>query len=319
MPRQRADLDEVRRRERLLADLLRLASAATREMPTARCWSASGLKAAIRQIREQMENPPRTSDDGLLTFLQEIRLLHAVAVKPPRGSRSFPRFYVLDIQAGEDEPTVDPLELLQAQHADGVICYFSALVLHGLTSQPPSSHHLALPQPRKASTNAPTPPAEGGAQGAERGRSDRNPLGTLVFTYDDLPYFTSRRSFPLTDVQTRYVNPRTIVRSTTVEQTLIDTLHRPQRCGGPEVVFEAWERGLSLLDEGALASCLRVTTSLILVRRVGAMLAFLSHGTRSTELRDVLVPEASDDEPAIALLPGIQYGRLDPIWRVLVP
>ena len=144
-------------------------------------------------------------------------------------------------------------------------------------------------------------------------------MGTLAFTHDGLPYFTSRRRFPLTKVQTRYLNARTIVRTTTIEQTLLDTLHRPQRCGGPEVVCESWERGLSLIDEGALAACLRLPEGHVLVRRVGAMLAHLGHRPQNDDLRGVLLPGGKDDDAPIALLPGIQYSRVDPTWRVLVP
>jgi predicted transcriptional regulator of viral defense system len=32
-----------------------------------------------------------------------------------------------------------------------------------------------------------------------------------------------------------------MVRITTLEQTLLDTLHRPLSCGGPPIVIEAWE------------------------------------------------------------------------------
>jgi hypothetical protein len=43
----------------------------------------------------------------------------------------------------------------------------------------------------------------------------------------------------------RVVSPRTWLRITTLEQTLLDTLLQPLRCVGEAVVLEAWENGVS--------------------------------------------------------------------------
>ena len=52
-------------------------------------------------------------------------------------------------------------------------------------------------------------------------------------------YTTRREAHRVVGVQTRYVNEKSRYRVTTLEQTLVDTLHRPHSCGGPAVVFEA--------------------------------------------------------------------------------
>ena len=59
---------------------------------------------------------------------------------------------------------------------------------------------------------------------------------------------------------------------TTLEQTLLDTLHKPWSCGGSSVVFEAWERGVPLLDEERTAEYLMKIGRFDLTRRGGYML-----------------------------------------------
>ncbi len=66
-------------------------------------------------------------------------------------------------------------------------------------------------------------------------------LGTLLFIYQGTTYYTTKRSSRLAPgVQLRDFGPRTQLRITTCEQTLLDALEKPIHCGGAEVVFEAW-------------------------------------------------------------------------------
>ena len=46
----------------------------------------------------------------------------------------------------------------------------------------------------------------------------------------------------------RAYGPRAQIRITTLEQTLLDSLYKPFLCGGPEVVFEAWQDAVDRLD-----------------------------------------------------------------------
>ena len=319
MFKQEATPSELRRREMFLGKLLTFASAATDETPTVRCWSELSLKRALLTVRRRMDSPPRTSGDGLLRYLEEVCLVQTIPTQKPPGKAKSPVFYLLDVEAGGTAPSVDPLELLQAHHPAGVVCYFSALAIHDLTTQPPSSHHLAIPQSKRGSSTQPTRTLKPRVASAGAPRSGPNPLGTPVFLYGGLTYFISRRTFPLAHVQSRYVNSRTIVRYTTLEQTLLDTLHKPQRCGGPEVIFEAWERAVELLDERRLLDCLESTGSRPSQRRLAAMLATLDYRIRLPRLAEKLAPGVEPDDQEIPLLPGVASTRVDPRWAVQVP
>jgi predicted transcriptional regulator of viral defense system len=148
----------------------------------------------------------------------------------------------------------------------------------------------------------------------------RNPLGVLAFTYQGTEYFVTRRAPRLAPgIQTRYLDERTIIRITTIEQTLLDTLHKPQRAGGPEVIFEAWRSRASELDEDLLASYLRAMSDAPSVRRTGAMLDLLGYKVTSDALKSVLTKTNPPLDRPISLLAGIDYQRLDPAWSVLTP
>jgi predicted transcriptional regulator of viral defense system len=111
------------------------------------------------------------------------------------------------------------------------------------------------------------------------------------------------------------------IRVTTVEQTLVDTLHRPMSCGGAAVVFEAWDTGADRLDHNSLATLLARVDDPRLTRRVGYM---LSHrlGTLEPHLLSVLTaaqrrsPVLTD---AVSLLNGVPYTTHDARWNLLVP
>ncbi len=140
-----------------------------------------------------------------------------------------------------------------AYEPSGVVCYFSALAFHSLTSQMPSHHHVAL---------LTVPSRMGGAKEVRQDekeevlrqetvakkpdtdkttRSKANPLGKVIFSLLDIPYYLTRRTKRLVPgVQNRSNGPRSQFRITTYEQTLLDTLYRPQKSGGPAVVLKAW-------------------------------------------------------------------------------
>jgi predicted transcriptional regulator of viral defense system len=82
----------------------------------------------------------------------------------------------------------------------------------------------------------------------------------------------------LVQTQWRFVHELSRIRVTSLEQTLLDTLHRPLNCGGAAVVFEAWDTGADRLDHDKLATLLHRINDLRLTRRVAYMLSYmLSH------------------------------------------
>jgi predicted transcriptional regulator of viral defense system len=117
--------------------------------------------------------------------------------------------------------------------------------------------------------------------------------------------------------------PTTLIRITTKEQTLIDTLYKPLHCGGPEVVFEAWDEGMGALDEERLANYLQLMNYPATTRRVGALLESRAYQPGVELLRVLRHAQESIDRRhpfvRISLLPGMPYTTLDSAWMVDFP
>lgn len=267
----------------------------TAEHLTARCWSRNDLYALFSRVTARTDLPLEFSNtEGFLAYLREVGWVSQVALDQLTKAGPTGGFYLLDPSAVATGTPPDPLELLQAYQSAGVICYFSALAYHSLTTQLPSHHHVANPclsapsqdgepcQPKRPHVEGPprSNPTEQAAEegGSTIGRRKRNPLGTEVFTYQGVPCYLHRRRFALRQgAQVRDVDARTRLRITSREQTLLDTLQTPAACGGAAVVFEAWENGVVDLDEERLAERLRAQDHPLAFRRVGAMLERLGY------------------------------------------
>jgi hypothetical protein len=262
------------------------------------------------------------SHSSLLEWLCRLRLASPLPVE----SESV---YLLEIGASA-EAEVDPLELLMAGKPSGVVCYFSAVAFHALTTQLVEHHHVAELRPQ-----APGPESgrreedvaeRPGRSPASGSRRPRRGLGKLLFRFQGIPYYSTRRSARLVPgVQTRGRGPRAQVRITTLEQTLLDTLYKPFHCGGPEVVFEAWQESVASrrIDEERLVSHLRAMNYPATARRLGVMLE-LTGGAPGAELRRFLqaCQEAINRQgphARISLLPGVDYQNLNEPWLVNTP
>jgi predicted transcriptional regulator of viral defense system len=210
-----------------------------------------------------------------------------------------------------DPAKLDPLEILTALEPDGVICYFSAIVLHGLSTQFPSHQHIATLVARE--------PRRG--RSAERHASSGvPPLGSLRTTIEGIPYFSTERTASLVaGTQRRVISERLVIRCTTPAQTLLDCLHRPHSCGGPAVVFEAWEHAPRVSTPDALVSLARTIDHPDLSRRLGYMLE--SADAPEWQLPDELPNqlEVPSGQAPIPLFPAAGHQRVDARWGLLVP
>ncbi len=269
-----------------------------------------------------------SNTERFLAYLSEVGWVAKVALDqltkagPPGG------FYLLDPSAVATGTPPDPLELLQAYQSAGVICYFSALAYHSLTTQVASHHHIANPclpvptqddEPRQAAhrhaegttmsrggePQRENATAEAAGNGSTAIHRKRNPLGTEVFVYQGVPcYLHRRQSTLLQGAQVRDVDARTRLRITSREQTLLDTLQKPAACGGAAVVFEAWENGVVDLDEERMAERLHGLNHALVFRRVGAMLERLGYQAGS-ELQGLLQNhQFSDEEHRFLITPS---------------
>jgi predicted transcriptional regulator of viral defense system len=306
-----------------LAKLGEKLASPTPEYPTAECWLTSNLFRLFREIRDELKSHNirfKLSNEATLEWLSRINIEKTIATEGKI-------FHLLDLGASA-QSLPDPLDLLMASHPQGVVCYWTAVAFHELTTQITAHHHVAklittksIPQSTKTTTR----PA--GPSDAPGGSTERTPsLGQLLFRFEGTTYYlTERVAHLVPGVQIRAHGPKTLLRITTLEQTLLDCLYKAHACGGPDVVFEAWKNAfdISRLDEERVADYLKRMNYPATSRRVGAMFAVLGKSP-GAELQNFLRDEMARIDrtsryATISLLPGFAYPQLDQEWLVRIP
>lgn len=298
-------------------------SSASETNLTPRCWKPSTLRREIIAIAKTNQRVLRTTFPPAHVVIEQLKRIgwvHSIEVQSPNDSESI-AFLMLDMEAGKDEP-IYPLELLQAYLPDGVVCYFSAVGYYGLTTQIIAHHHVArlsAPRVKKSLAVIEEPESDQSSQVA-----DRNPLGTENFRFEGVGYYSNRRDASLVPgIQFRVVSPRCWLRITTLEQTLLDALMQPIRCGGEAIVLESWEAGVEQIDADRMAEHLEKIEREDLDRRVGAVLEMIGAKFEATLLDQrlnavksrMMAPEA----PEISLLAGFEFSELNKTWKVRTP
>lgn len=296
----------------------------TPSQPTVRCWSLTSLATMVQEFKQSNTHSTFPDAPEVLRHLINIGWAYPIDVELPKAT-TLPskNLFLLDIGAAHGA-IVDPLELLQAYKPNGVICYFSALSYHSLTTQFATHHHIATlkkPSPLSKKDSSKTTVDKTKASVVSNRRFT---LGEHVFTYQGIPFYLIKRlSSLLFGVQTRILGPRTNIRITTLEQTLLDTLHKPKYCGGVPVIFEAWKEGITRLDEDLLKDYLSKMDSPLFLRRVGAMFDLLNYKPASdlaTTLEKGMEHIAQNvTASAVPILPGLEFSVLNPKWKVLTP
>jgi hypothetical protein len=287
-----------------------------------RVTSETRLRSLLSEILTSVksEGGPALSVGDFLDYLRAIGLVHPI--KTESSAKRTSPIYLLGINKADT--AIDPIELLCAHDNQRVVCYFTALAYHGLTTQLPLHHHAASLKtyvPRAAVSDAAV------ALPARSSRPVRsyNPLGTKLFDYQGLAYYLTQRDKKLVPgIQRRDLGPTGIVRLTTLEQTLLDTLHKPVSCGGPAVVFEAWKTGMEALNEDRMARYLMAIGDDARTRRAGWMLERVGYtcgkaGQLEGLFRSVLDKRRDDPGLLLPLLPGLTYTGADDKWGLAVP
>lgn len=309
----------------VIRELSKLLAQPSGDLPSVRCLSRSTLFSLLRRIRTDLQargSKHRLAHSHVLARLMQMGLVTPVPLHASETGKPTVPLYLIEVGASAIKE-LDPIELLVAAEPQGIVCYFSALNVHQLTTQPCAHHHVArlsrVAAGRKVAARSPA------ARRTDRapGRS-YNPLGTAMFSYRGLTYYrTFRDPGLLVSYQQRFLDPHTRFRVTTLEQTLIDTLHRPLSCGGPAVVFEAWETALERLEDGRMAAILQQIGRQEVVRKVGWMLEACGY-TAGAELAGVLIEAREGVDPTASqglppLLPGFENPRTDHRWQLQVP
>ncbi len=296
-------------------------SAASEKNLTARCWKLSTLRREISAITKSNQAALRTTFPPAHVVIEQLKrmgLIHSIKVQSPHDTE-LNDFLLLDMEAGKGE-TIYPLELLQAYLPDGVVCYFSAINYYELTTQVVAHHHVARLNPPRAKNSL----AAGDTTEPAGEAVERNPLGTEIFHFEDVDYYLNKRDASLVPgIQYRVVSPRCWLRITTLEQTLLDALMQPVRCGGEAVALEAWETGVKQIDADRMGEHLAKIQRDDLDRRVGAVLEMIGAdftastlGQRLNAVRERLLTQ---DVPEIPLLAGFEFPEPNKTWKVRTP
>lgn len=283
-------------------------------LPSTRCMARPALIRLLSNLRDDLAIPGTRaiSGDALLGILARSGLIKPIEITALSPRVSPLRFYAIGMDT--DPQMIEPAELLQTHAPDGVICYFSALQLHNLTTQPAPHHHIARSRP--AAGPSPAKPLTIGESAPA--------LGSGQFRYQGVAYYVCMRDFSiLRKSQQQYLHGRSKVHVTTLEQTLVDTLHRPMNAGGPSVVFEAWEAAAERANVDTLLKILLEIRDPLLARRVGFM------------IEQTLGPFADADLDAVhalaqrtlttetgqlpSLMSSMPYKTIDARWQLRIP
>lgn len=301
------------RLESLIAGFAEAVDEPSEPLPSVRCISDRSLRkilAGLRRIPDYRWLRSITNSTAIHSLL-DAHLL--VPVGDHRDATIAPADRLYAVGLSPDPDDLDPLEILTALEPRGIVCYFTAYVLHDLTTQVPSFHHVAILTKQPLSAESDPPPASTGV--------DESPpsLGTLRYTVGRTRFFSTQRARQLVPgVESRQLHPGLRIRCTTLEQTLLDGLLRPFSCGGAAVVLEGWERGGERMDHGRLTELLKAMRYPRLLPRVGYLLEMFGlHPEVVASLREQA--EAGTRTVADTLLPGLHFDRIDPRWNLRVP
>lgn len=306
--------------EKVLAEFSIKFSSPSTDILSTRCISKSALLRHLISIRDEIKFPgyKRISGKDILFRLERSRIVHPISTLEPDTGKEQNNFYLLGLTT--DESLVDPIELLQALEPSGVICYFTALEFYGLTTQTPSHHHIAKLVQSSLE-----------AKDKDKYKNDIagknrifDPLGNKKFIYEGISFYITNRAENLVPgVKERFLNDKSRFRITSLEQTLLDTLHKPFSCGGSSVVFEAWKNAIGKIKNDLVFEYLNKINNDALSCRVGYMLQIMDFNIKD-ELCVYLNSVKSSikkDKPefAISLLPGLDYHQINQEWFVRVP
>jgi predicted transcriptional regulator of viral defense system len=304
MPPLSADLVEL-----LIAAFGREVERPTPELGGVRCISRRTFNRLWGRIKDAQEplRRARLSTAAALATLVDAALLQVVG-----GVARDELDTLYAVGWGASPETLDPIEILLGLEPSGVVCYFSAFALHGLTTQAPTHHHIATLVDRPL----PNQPVEHTVAGTTPPR-----LGTLRVQLHGVPYYSTRRTAQLVPgVQRRVLSPALTVRCTTKAQTLIDGVLRPFNCGGSAVVLEGWEQAADTVSAADMAHLAQEIGHAAVARRVGYLLESIPEfraQLRASQI-DRLLP-AQDDSALLPLFPGMATRATNARWRLLVP
>lgn len=265
----------------------------------------------LTEIRKEEPLLSHFTAERLLKFFVGSALITPLSSFVPSPMFASNSLQLYCISLGGDS-YINPLEVLvasQRQFLKSGVCYFSAIQYHELSDQIPTHHHVATIGSKNRGI---TYVADYKTIGS---------MGQLMFTWQGTPYYlTQRDDSNLIAVDTIQFSTRGIARITSLEQTLVDCMHRPWHCGGPSVVFEAWENGLARFNQTKFVDVLEQIGYDVILRRIGALFDILGFDDLNVPLKSLLDKtrqQVHQTNPPIApLFPSLNSDKHNPAWNI---
>lgn len=215
-------------------------------------------------------------------------------------SEHFSSVYILqDASLSPTPPSA--YELLSALHPNAVLTYESAIRSHQLTLRFTNQMHCAWDP--ENSYRAPEVDQ----------RYDRSPPRQRPATLCGQPVMWHVESADRLSYSEHIDIDGIWMRVATVERTLVDGLMRPQWCGGPAEVFQAWQQAFDFIDPLVIEEYAALIDNKVLYQRIGFVLETLSY---SSSTLDTWAQNAAPGGSAI-LVPGLPWTKArDERWKL---
>jgi predicted transcriptional regulator of viral defense system len=313
--------DEISQIVRILSQRL---TEPSYKYPSVQWVSEYSLIKLLVQVRNELQLSANLSGKYLLKALVESSLATRKIINDVPQGKNPHVVYCLEFGGVPEISSEELLLTTQSDFLKTVICYFSAICHHELTTQIPAYHHIArLKNMGKRSREEHLKVLSLKQEGVGNSLNVKPSLGTLLFTYDGTLYYQTTRDQTLVPgVQEVQFSPTLLARVTTLEQTLLDTLHNPWSCGGPAVVFEAWQNGVPLIDDSLFNEYLCKIGRVDFDLRVGYMLEQFEYDYCSEGLAKRFVNAKKlikqRNLPLLPLLPKVPGQNKNMEWGLLV-
>lgn len=208
-------------------------------------------------------------------------------------------FVLQDASLSSIEPTAH--ELLNTIHPNAVLSYESAFRAHQLTLR--FTHQIHCSWDASGIFQAPDNPQS----------IDLSPPRQRPSTLNEQPISWHKENPARLAFSERLDVDGVWMLVATIERTLVDGLARPQWCGGPAEVFQAWNEAIDIIDPSAVEAYTQLIDSKVLYQRVGFVLETLGH---QSPLLDQWAQHASPGGSAI-LVPSLPWSdKRDERWKL---
>lgn len=261
------------------------------------------FRKLFKQLHESFILPAALNQKSFVEFMSEHSMLNKVDLDFPW--RKFPRFIW---------GKVDPLKLIQTLEANkGYFSHFTAAKYHGLTLQVPKSIFFNVEQ-------SPKPPGSGLSQlTIDRAFKSKPRETKQIASYEDkrVVFLMGKQTSNL-GVMDVELKDGSSVKMTDIERTLIDSVTRPQYCGGPHEVGNIYKEAIKGEGQISINKIRMYLKKLNYIYPFHQAIGFLlERAGANSKIIDIMQSELSDFDFYFGhKIPDPEYSKR---WRLYFP